>query len=100
MLVGFATLGPGVVDLAENWAEQYLDMADNHQHPSTSDAQARDMNWTSEYLSSDIPNVSSTGELQWAKDYLEQNEHKLWYMVTQICICKAIQCSDLCEVHL
>lgn len=70
--------GPGVVDLADNWTEQYLEMTDNHQLPSTSDAQARDVNWTSEYLSSDMPNVSSTGELQWAKDYLEQNEHKLW----------------------
>lgn len=78
-----------MVDLAENWAEQYLETTDDHQHPSTgtSDAQEqRDLPWTSEYLSSDIPNESTTGELQWAKDYMEQNEHKLWYIVTQICI--------------
>lgn len=86
-----------MVDLAENWAEQYLQVTDNQQHPSTSDAQARDMHWTQEYLSSDIPNVSSTGELQWAKDYLEQNEHKLWYIVTHICI---MQILVLCEAYL
>ncbi len=79
---------PGVADLAVagNWAEEYLAAEarskTGHGGPPGSD-------WAAEFLEGRAPpmgpqlqpHLSAPPSDQWARDYLAQNEHKVWYVM-------------------
>lgn len=67
---------PEVVNLAADWTEEYLEPSHDHLHPKNTNAQEPHMQWASEFLQHTDP--SDARESLWARDYLEQNEHKLW----------------------
>ena len=77
---------PGVADLATagNWAEEYL--AAEARSKSTAGVAGGGPNWAAEFLEgrSAVPRPPAPvlhphhPTNQWARDYLAQNEHKVW----------------------
>lgn len=64
--------GPSVIDLAENWADEYLEPT-NSQPLSMAAAQPLGTQWASEFLESGF---SDTKNALWAREFLEGNEHE------------------------
>ena len=71
-----SSIAPGVADLASagNWAEEYL--------AAEAVAQSKGGEWMTEFMETRAPSraqlAPSHTPTQWAHEYLEQNEHKVW----------------------
>ena len=79
-------VAPGVADLATagNWAEQYL--AAEARSKASAGMTGGGSNWAAEFLEGRTGVPHQPGPVlhphhptnQWARDYLAQNEHKVW----------------------
>ena len=71
--------GPTVADLAasQQWAKEF----------ATEEATASSRNkWASEFLDhpsqfNTVPDLPQVQQTPWAKEFLEQSEHQLWYSI-------------------
>ena len=74
----FKSEAPGVADLATagKWAEEYL--------AAEAEAMNKGAEWSNQFMEQRVPpagpmvNHEAWDSNKWAREYLEQNEHKEW----------------------